>query len=404
MAMVTSFKSLSVGVLFCRRSKITFLLSKVLVCILIAMSCYASEKLLLEIPARVQWNFGGGYCAETAIQMSGIYYGQYVSQDTVRRTVENNEIGMGTLLNRALDSLSFTYNPTVWKTDIKQYFFMLKQNLNKGIPIIVATCHGSERWSHIISAIGYYSLNSISEYNDNDSLFYNEDHLNYTSVQSFKTWQDTKVHNYFDPKEQYGTIILGIKDPDKETLPVRLVVDHFDEPLPTSPPVKINMKIKIKSLVVGKPYLLLKYINWRKVPIRNFAKDTNCIFKKFVATLDTAEFSDSFMNTNTAIFRCVPDKVTGIHTSPSDEVAVNQMHLKQLTSKNFILSIPKDSYVDVMVFNCKGKIVSSPIVNRYMSKGDHTISMGGSSFTDGTYYVQMSTNNHKKVQKIVILK
>ena len=208
---------------------------------------------------------------------------------------------------------------------------------------------------------------------------------------------------FFDPDSHYGYRVSGIKDTDNETVPVQLFVDKDYEPEPDENPISINAEIRIRSLTIGKPYILLKYTDHTKVPSSNFCNDSNFIFKKFVATHDTAEFSDSFMNNETAIFRCVPDNSTGIHTKPPDEIASNKMHLKPLNPTTFCFSIVRDGYVEISVYNCQGQIVLSPI-KTYVSKGNHSVDLNSSSLTNGTYYLGISTSTYKNVRKLLILK
>lgn len=114
-------------------------------------------------------------------------------------------------------------------------------------------------------------------------------------------------------------------------------------------------------------------------------------------------FSDNFMSNETAIFRCVPDNSTGIHTEPPDEIASNQVHLKLLNPTTFSFNIFKDAYVEVSVYNCQGQVVLSPI-KAYMSTGNHRVDLGGSSLTNGTYYLGISTANYKNVRRVLIIK
>ena len=393
MANVTCFKKI--------RLKMALLPSKALVYVFIAISCFAYESLLLDIPGRKQWNFSNGYCGSCSIQMAALYYGSYVSQDCVRKSIGDLEILFGSRMRGALDSLSFEWDEYNDGSDIKEYFIWLKENLNKNTPIIVAVKHGEYRYHHIILIVGY-TCDNLSAYNDDDTLFYNECYHE-TLKKSFKTWQDNTLSNYFDPDKHYGYRVSGIKDTDNETVPVQLFVDKDYEPEPDENPISINAEIRIRSLTIGKPYILLKYTDHTKVPSSNFCNDSNFIFKKFVATHDTAEFSDSFMNNETAIFRCVPDNSTGIHTKPPDEIASNKMHLKPLNPTTFCFSIVRDGYVEISVYNCQGQIVLSPI-KTYVSKGNHSVDLNSSSLTNGTYYLGISTSTYKNVRKLLILK
>ena len=381
------------------RPKTNFLPSKAFVYLFVAISCFAYESLLLDIPGRKQWNFSGGYCGSCSIQMAALYYGSYVSQDRVRKSIGDLEILFGSRMRGALDSLSFEWDEYDEGSDIKKYFIWLKENLHDKTPIIVATKHGQARYHHIILIVGY-TCDDISTYNDDDTLFYNECY-HQTLAKSFKTWQDNTLSNYFDPDRHYGYRVSGIKDTDNETVPVQLFVDKDYEPEPDENPISVNAEIRIRSLTIGKTYLLLKYTDHTKVPSSNFCNDSDFIFKKFVATHDTAEFSDSFMNNETAIFRCVPDNSVGIHTKPPDEIASDRIHLKLLNPTTFSFSIAGDAYVEVSVYNCQGQIVLSPI-RTYLNRGNYTLNPGFSSLTNGTYYLGISTGTYNKVRKLLI--
>ncbi len=84
-----------------------FFRSKALICAFIAISCFAYDSLVLDIPARNQWNFSNGYCGSCSIQMSALYHGSYVSQDLVRKSIGDLEILFGNRMNDALDAVSF---------------------------------------------------------------------------------------------------------------------------------------------------------------------------------------------------------------------------------------------------------------------------------------------------------
>ena len=383
------------------RTKIDLLPFKTFVFIFITFSCFAYEKLLLDIPGRNQWNFSGGYCGACSIQMSALYHGSYLSQDLVRKSIGDLEILFGSRMRGALDSLSFEYDEWDGGSDMEKYLIWLKEKLHNKTPIIVATRHGDNRYQHIILIVGY-TCENVSAYNDDDSLFYNECH-NETKKQSLETWQDNTVHNYFDPDRHYGTVVSGIKDSNSETVPVHLSIDDWNEPEPDENPIRFNAEIRISSLTIGKTYILLKYTDHKKVPSSDFCNDSDFIFKRFVAAHDTAEFSDSFMSTETAIFRCVPDNATGIYTGSSDEIASDQIQLKLLNPTTFSFSIARDAYVEVSVYNCQGQMVLSP-VKAYLSRGNHTAGLGGSSLTNGTYYLGIRTGTYKNVRKLLILK
>lgn len=372
---------------------------KIVVSLLIVFSCSAYERLLLDIPARSQWNFSNGYCGSCSIQMAALYHGSYVSQDRVRKSIGDLEILFGTRMNRSLDSLGFQYTQWNGGEDITKYLVWLKETLHNRTPVIVATNHG-DKYQHIIIMVGY-TCDSVSAYNDNDTLFYNECHESYTSQQTCKIWQDPTMHNYFDPTRHYGTVVTGIKDPDKETVPVHVEIDRWNEPQPSSTPVTMNAKIHVRSLVKGKPYILLKYTDHTKVPVRNFADDGNYVFTKFVAAGDTALFNDSFLNTETAIFRCVPDNTTGMRFKPTDRTVLQHSVLTRCNPTSLLFTVPSITDINAGICNSRGQKVLSP-VNILMDKENHTVRINIASLRNGVYYVYIKTYSRNDILQVVI--
>lgn len=49
---------------------------------------------LLPIPPRFQWENGHGFCGETSIQSISLYYGNYISQNQVRK-IAGSEVLVG---------------------------------------------------------------------------------------------------------------------------------------------------------------------------------------------------------------------------------------------------------------------------------------------------------------------
>lgn len=242
--------------------------------------------------------------------MTALYYGTYVSQDLVRKTVGDKEILFGPLMEGALKALQFNFISYGKEKDIKNYFQWLKNQLKNNRPVIVATKHAKNNkrnywYDHIVLAVGY-SAEKLSQYNHHDSLFYNECHLNKVSHQTFKTFQDDTVHNYFNQTNHYGVAITGYMDTKSETYPVQLTLDNWNEPHKN--PTKFKVQIKISSLKIGKNYILLKYTDYQKVPSKDFYLDQSHIFKKFHPQTNKITFEDSFMSNEFISYRCVEVK------------------------------------------------------------------------------------------------
>ena len=77
-----------------------------------------------------------------------------------------------------------------------------------------------------------------------------------------------------------------------------------------------------------------------------------------------------------------------------------------MTSISF--SIPKDSYVDLSIYNIKGQKINT-IVNETMEKGLHEIIWKGLDYnqkkvSSGVYFYKLISNNKTDIEKMILLK
>ena len=106
----------------------------------------------------------------------------------------------------------------------------------------------------------------------------------------------------------YGCAVTGIRDDDKVARPVRVKVNRWDEPNPWrgQSPVTLRATITVRSLTAGRSYVLLRYDDHRKVPVKGFLSSAYASSRAFSAAGPTAVFNDSFKSNGVAIYRCVP--------------------------------------------------------------------------------------------------
>lgn len=85
---------------------------------------------ILNIPPRRMWGWGAGmngYCGETSFQSSGIYYGNWWSQEQVRYADGNKELLIGVNDEKAAKNLHLSY--TLWnynqKTPVSQSYYLI---------------------------------------------------------------------------------------------------------------------------------------------------------------------------------------------------------------------------------------------------------------------------------------
>ena len=282
---------------------------------LVVMACcgvalaFIIDHHVLPISSRCQWNHSYGYCGSCSIQMSGLYYGAYLSQNLGRESVGNKELLVGELMYKALDRLGFTYQPYMGE-QMDAYLSWIQSCLSQNYPVIVSTLHAHRTrreldQDHIMVVVGYCTAGSFAD-PAYDMLIYNDCHRPMHLYQTVKNFQNNQKHNYFGSDKQMGIAVTGVKDDENILVPVRLVLDGWREPYGTH--IIYKVKIIISSLKPGKPYLLLKYSDYKKVPSRAFREDHECIFRAFIPRKSTMEFHDRIRSDATAIFRCMPDR------------------------------------------------------------------------------------------------
>ena len=119
-----------------------------------ALGGAAGSEVRLDIPARLQWANTGGYCGETSIQMSALYYGAYVSQYVVRAAGGAGQgsqillpaspgqtvVGIGRSLSKAAAKLKLGAEVFVPEDDsapqAEEFLGWAKEEIKAGHPVI----------------------------------------------------------------------------------------------------------------------------------------------------------------------------------------------------------------------------------------------------------------------------
>lgn len=280
-----------------------------------------SKDVRLDIPPRIQWNNNGGYCGASSIQQVALYYGTYVSQDICRQVIGNEEILLGVNEHNVLEALSLEY--IRWQSiqffpQNKRFIKWMKYHLNNNNPVLLGVYmrNGDNSWyDHIVPSVGYISFNNYNQFNENDIIIFNScwDDIIYSyNVNNFiNNRNESKKDNapiFSIPKNiNFGCAILGIADKNKETVPVKISLENNYEPNISKgeQAIVINGNIEISSLEKGKEYLLIEYLDPKKIPNHNFRSskyDNSIEFKaqSNLKSIPVSIMSDSFIS-----YRCI---------------------------------------------------------------------------------------------------
>jgi len=278
-----------------------------------------SSTVLLDIPPRIQWDSGHGYCGETSIQSIGLYYGAWISQQIIR-DVGDGEILLGVNSDIALQALNFNFE--AWKQDeidtpqYRTFLPWMKAHLLQKIPVVfgayLAEGDDSPDYDHIMPAVGIQ---------DDTLIFYNNYDVKHI-YRDFKLLHATRsecqdgINNggCIPDDVDFGVAISGIVDKMHVTKPVRLIVNYQDEPNINEGefPRQMRALVIVSDLTVGQSYALLRYDDYSNVPtdglVDDFLYSDYKIRIDFIANDKEWHYTDpvSFRSDSSLYYRVVP--------------------------------------------------------------------------------------------------
>ncbi|CAF3985144.1 unnamed protein product [Adineta steineri] len=313
------------------------------------------KTILLNIPPRLQWDNGNGYCGETALQSIGLYYGAWISQKLIRDINKGEYLLQPVTSNdhrkplRTLTILHFTYNEWDWinspQPQFQNFCHWMKRSILRRHPVIFGIFlpgMSYEDYDHIVPAVGIRYQNE-DQYDPHDKIIYhdlyedrrfeknlNEDEFGATREtindgidddDDDEEESDEEESNDHDEDDEgclplfvdYGIAITGIVDEDSVTLPVHLSVSEWDEPNPIfcEDPIEMLGTVTVNNLTIGCFYALLRYSSYKSVPTRG---DANAFLQssfdakhEFMAVNTDYVYEDpkAIVSSGSVYYRCV---------------------------------------------------------------------------------------------------
>jgi hypothetical protein len=359
----------------------------------------------LDIPARLQWDNANGYCGETSIQMIGLYFGNYISQNSCR-TIAGGEVLVSVNEEAILNTLSFTYEAwdyTITSPQYQEYLIWMKKHIYRQHPVITTVYVAGMTdpdYDHIFCSTGF-SAADTSTFQNTDELMYNDCYTPLTT-RTFQSIWDTRSmlgngvnYDYCIPRDvNFGCAVTGIKDVQNLTKPVHLSIDRWDEPNVTvgETAVMLNATINIDSLTIGEHYVLLRYNDYSMVPSSGFDPTTASSSISFTATGTTYSTTDTFMSNATVFYRCVKDNFTGINEPTSAE---NEINIYPNPSNGFITITSKEN-CSIDILNSLGQImITQKIINPITT-------IDFKDLIKGVYTMRMTTQKNLVAKKFVV--
>lgn len=309
-----------------------------------------------DIGPRYQWNHNGGYCGEVSLISAGLYYGQYISQYDARAAAGNlpqyrlkSQLLLGVNALQAASAMhlaAFAWHEPRGGDSTDGFLVWIKRNVVRGYPVVIGLFTNENRfygnrhpragstYDHIVPVIGIDSahLRDDSGYYTGDVITFSDNGLwgtrrdaPYFFSYEFGKFQRTRaaanarhgpVYSLPDDKRNYGIAIAGIKDPDNETLPVRVTTNvNYERPQIVEgstrrpPPERLVLTITVSGLKKGERYNLYRYNALSSIPDDAFnAKAAKAFERWAIAGRGDGEFvmTEKIMSDEVAAYRAVP--------------------------------------------------------------------------------------------------
>jgi hypothetical protein len=303
-----------------------------------------------DIPPRLQWEANSGYCGEVSLISAGLYYGQYLSQYEARicaigKTPQNQgEMLLGVNDMRAATQMHL--RAVEWRTpgNPDQFLGWVKRMVVRGHPVAIGVYNnefilygstdpnkGDAQYDHIVPVVGFRSVRLHNpRVLPNDRIIFSDNGLFGTPADTpyIFTYVVSKfpgdrqqantpngaVYTLPNYGRNYGIAILGVRDDDRETLPVCVATNkNYESPSmvngsSTRPsPMPLTLTVTVSDLTPGVTYRLYRYDHLSKVPDRAFnaaagnARNT----WTFRASGSSYTITQDIISDEVAVYRCV---------------------------------------------------------------------------------------------------
>lgn len=258
--------------------------------------------MLLDVPPRFMWGWGpgvSGYCGSMTIQTMALYYGSYLSQDSVRGATGGHdgtheiELGRGGCC-AAVDIMpKFSLNVSQWKfwsaphPQAMAFLQWLKAGVAAGEPAAFGVYMETEDnpgFDHIVPLVGFDDdVAGMGE-----RLVFNDLHANMSLREPISTFIASRhdcrkklpwKHRFqycLPANVSYGLRVHGNADADGVLAPAKLVMDEWSEPDYShedgkgEAPRMLGAWLVVSKLRPGAAYSILEYADASRVPSSDF--------------------------------------------------------------------------------------------------------------------------------------
>lgn len=311
-----------------------------------------------NIPPRLQWNHNFGYCGEVSIISAGLFYGQYLSQYTVRAVASPNipqnkrksQLMLG--VNDQFAAAQLRLNSVEWDSvaeqSTPQFLSWVKEQVVKGYPVAIGIYTneylfysntdpkaGDPEFDHIVPVIGIASNHPLSDfsYYPDDIIIFSDNGLwsgndpknpPFIFSYSFDSFQATRqqandpngpVYSLSNDGTNYGIALTSVADLNGETLPVTVETNRNDEmpeiaknsAIPPAP-MPLILDITIYGLEPNVEYNLYRYNDLAKAPNEHFNAQAGNAYQSWsfqISSGSTYSITEQINSDEIAVYRAV---------------------------------------------------------------------------------------------------
>ena len=306
----------------------------------------------VDLAPRLQWNANYGYCGEISFISAGMYFGQYTSQWTARelasggmkQTAEESQLLLGVNDLAAADRmrLEVVAFDSESQESVAEYLTWIKSMLMRGTPVIIGVLMrldeadsaypGSREYDHIVPVLAVVSKSRLRpgerRYRPTDALIISDNsgltseslyRLPFASSQRTRSAANAPGAPEYSLRNRpmnYATTVLGVRDVDGVTIPVRLTGSLDGEGVqdvtwlntqPAGQPLELTATVSIPDS--SQEYRVYLYDDFDEVPIRGFNAAAGQAIQSWTIPAGTpATWSTTISTTSdqTRVFRAVP--------------------------------------------------------------------------------------------------
>ena len=295
-----------------------------------------------DIPPRLQWNANFGYCGETSFISAGLYYGQWASQYDVRAiasdgTPQNRQSSQLLLGVNAMHAAKIMHLTAVTWNDAaaspQSFLGWVERNVALHRPVIVGVYTneykfygktnpnaGDSSYDHIVPVVaagaGSVTFSDNGLWGPPRPYLFTYPYTSFARTRAQANARTAPQYSLPAGVRDYGMAILGVSDPRRETLPIRVESSvNYEKPKmrnhssvrPKAMPLVLT--VTVSGLKTGIAYVLYRYDSFSAVPDERFNANAAHASKHWEIRLRSGSsfvVRERIMSDRVVVYRAVP--------------------------------------------------------------------------------------------------